>query len=88
MYQVFKLFFTSLLCCGFLLSQHAIAKDCYELSPYLADSEDDYYNLEDTVKLSAKEQKTLTTLLRSIQGKWKGNGQQTECRGPDRQKQR
>ncbi len=84
MYQLFKLFFTALLCCGFLFSQQAVAKDCYEQSPFLAESEDDYYNLEDTVALSAKEKATLATLLKGIQGKWKGTGQYTECRGPDR----
>lgn len=65
-------------------SNSAVAKSCYEQSPNVANADDDYYNLDDTVKLSNDESNQLKTFFKRIRGNWKGEIVYSECRGPDR----
>lgn len=60
------------------------AKDCYEKSPNLITKKDEYYNLDATKTLSNEEKDKLDNLFRSIEGKWKGESVEIECKGPDR----
>jgi len=84
MHKPSKTFWLAILSSMMIFSGNVAAKDCYELSPYLEESEDDYYNLEETIKLKDEEEKALITFLKGVTGKWKGEGIYKECRGPDR----
>lgn len=63
-----------------LFSQQALATNCYEHSPNF---DDQYYNLEDTATLSYDEKNALRQLLSTMGGRWVGQMQYIECRGPD-----
>jgi len=69
---------------AFIFSTSAAAEECYKPSPNLLSAEDEYYNLDDTVKLSNAQHKQLKAFFRSIKGQWKGELAYRECRGPDR----
>lgn len=79
-----NIFLTTLLLSASIFSNSALASACYEPSPNLDDQEQDYYNLEDTVKLSNTQKNQLQRLLGSLTGKWEGHSYYIECRGPDR----
>ncbi|MFW5432041.1 MAG: hypothetical protein ACKE5M_07040 [Methylophilaceae bacterium] len=84
MVKASKLFFTTLLLGAFIFSNNVVAKECYEPSPNLVNLNDEYYNLDETIKLSNEDKDTLNNFFRSATGKWKGTSQHIECRGPDR----
>jgi|GEM_PF-1651587 len=65
-------------------ANNVIAMNCYEKSPNLINLHDGYYNMEDAKTLSDKDKAMLNDLFRNIEGKWKGESINTECKGPDR----
>jgi len=80
MQQILQTFIKATAIMLMLLSQQAFATDCYEQSPNF---DDEYYNLEDAATLSNDEQSALLTFLSGMAGRWSGQMQYTECRGPD-----
>lgn len=66
-----------------VFTHHATAKDCYEKSPNFSDQGEEYYNLEEPITLSNKDQDQIKSLFRKIEGKWKGALISTECKGSD-----
>jgi hypothetical protein len=72
------LIFSTLIC-----ANHAVAKDCYETSPNLINSNDAYYDLDKTKTLTNEEKNQVNNLFRKISGQWKGSATYTECKGPD-----
>ena len=60
---------------------HALS--CYEKSPNYVNLADEYFNLESPRYLSDKDKEMLNTLYSKIEGKWEGELQEIECKGPD-----
>lgn len=80
MQQILQTFIQATVIALILFSQQALATDCYEQSPNF---DDQYYNLEDKATLSYDEKNALRQFLNSIRGRWAGQMQYIECRGPD-----
>lgn len=69
---------------GLIYTSHAMAIGCYTPSPNLTSLGNDYYALEKQKPLSNEIDDQVNALLRTMAGKWKGDMQYLECRGPDR----
>ena len=69
---------------GLIYTSHAMAIECYTPSPNLTSLGDDYYALEKQKPLSDEINDQVNALFRAMAGKWKGDMQYLECRGPDR----
>lgn len=88
MIKTAKLFFSVLLVSTFTWNQAAFAQACYDQSPNLTSQGDDYYNFDKPVKLTSRENKQLTQLLKRMDKAWKGSLQQIDCIGPDQAPER
>ena len=85
MYKITKLkLIVSLILSLLIYASNVAAKDCYEKSPNLIAKQDADYNLEAIKTLSDDEKDKLTNIYRNIEGTWKGESVEIDCRGPDR----
>ena len=69
---------------GLIYTSGAITIECYTPSPNLTSLGGDYYAFEKQKHLPNGIDDQVNTLFRAMAGKWKGDMQYLECKGPDR----
>lgn len=69
--------------CLLFVAGQAFAQSCYQQSPNLVESENAYYNIENTIPFPYQDQAIFNNLLNQISGQWQGNITTEECYGPD-----
>jgi len=66
-----------------LTSHSSFATSCYEMSPNYRALGDKYYDLNNSVTLTAHDKKTLNATLKKLVGHWKGKGSIFQCIGSE-----
>lgn len=80
--KISAIFSVTVLTFSLSISDTAFALNCYQKSPSFKHLGEKYFD-EDYIQLSQAQRKQLSSLFKSLVGKWKGSIEEFECKGPD-----